>query len=117
MTYTTSGAAVVKAGANVSTAIPEEEGWVKWISGAIGVINTATRKNWSDNFATLNDDVKYILHEAATNIVAINAIQYDMSGYTSRGEAESMINVLRDAMQRDIQLLKDIKQQTFLENA
>jgi hypothetical protein len=37
-----------------------------------------------------------------------------MSGYTSRVEAEDMINVLRDASLRGLSILKDKKSQDFI---
>lgn len=111
---TTSGAAFVKAGANASVSIPEDDGWVAWSSGATSFINSATRYNWSNNFTTLDDDTKHILDDTASSLVAIQAISYDMSGYTSRGEAESMINIQRDNALRGISILRDIKAQTFM---
>ena len=36
-----------------------------------------------------------------------------MEGWATRGEAESMITVLRDIGLRDIAFLRDIKKQTF----
>ena len=114
MVITTSGACAIKAGANVSTAIPDTNGWVPWVSGAIAEVNVATRHNWNDDYDTLDDDVKHIISKAVTNLASISAIQYDMSGYTSRGEAESMVNILRDEYLRCISILRDIKAQTFL---
>lgn len=111
--YATSGAAFVKAGLNASTVIPES-GWVAWASGATGFINVSTRFNWNDNFTTLDDDTKHILDDTASSLVAIQAISYDMSGYTTRGEAESMINIQRDNALRGISVLRDIKSQTFM---
>ena len=81
---------------------------------AESVINAASRYNWSDKYATLNADVKGILSDFCSSFVAIEAISYDMSGYTSRIEAEDMVNILRDGMLRNQQILKDIKTQTFI---
>ena len=80
-------------------------------------INAATRYNWSDAYSGLNVDVKGILKEAASNLAAIYVIQFDMSGYTSRIEAEDMINVLRDGYLRCLSILRDIKAQTFMMGA
>ncbi len=115
-TLALSGAALFKAGANVSTALVEAD-YDYALLQAEGAINTATRFNWIDVYSTLNVDVKFVLEEACSDLAAIYLIQYDMSGYTSRGEAESMITVLRDGFLRDISLLKDIKQQTFVNGA
>lgn len=80
-------------------------------------VNAATRYNWSDAYAALNADVKDLLKEVTSNLCAIYVIQWDMSGYTSRIEAEDMINVLRDAALRGISLLRDKKIQEFIINA
>ena len=89
----------------------------QWINEAESTINVASRYNFIDNYTSLNSDVKLILREVATNLAAINAIQYDMSGYTSRVEAEDMINVLRDGALRGLSLLRDKKAQDFIINA
>ena len=88
-----------------------------WISDAESLINVVTRYNWSDAFASLNVDKKNLLREVASNIAAIYAITYDMSGFTSRVEAEDMINVLRDAALRGLALLRDKKTQEFILSA
>jgi len=116
-TLTSSGAVLAKAGANVSSVISLDpnEYIDTWINQAEGIINVATKKDWVDAYATaLPAGTKLILDDAASNLAAIYAITYDMSGYTSRGEAESTINVLRDGFLRDISILKDIKGE-FLE--
>ena len=77
-------------------------------------INSVCRYNFSDNYSTLNDDTKGILQEAATAIAAIYVIQYDMSGFTSRIEAEDMINILRDAYIRCFAILRDKKVSDFI---
>ena len=80
-------------------------------------VNVLTRYNWSDAYSGLNDDVKKILKEVTSNICAIYVIQSDMSGFTSRIEAEDMINVLRDAALRGMSILRDKKAQEFIKNA
>lgn|SRR3990167_1210715 len=80
-------------------------------------INVVTRYNWSDNYSTLNVDVKGILKECASNLAAIYVIQYDLSGFLSRAAAEDSINVLRDAALRCLALLRDKKTQDFVVGA
>ena len=41
-------------------------------------------------------------------------ISWDMSGFTSRIEAEDMINILRDIALRNISILRDKKTQDFI---
>lgn len=77
-------------------------------------INVVCRFNFSDNYSTLNVDTKGILKEISSNLAAIYVIQYDLSGYTSRIEAEDMINILRDAALKGLSLLRDKKAIEFI---
>jgi len=106
-----------KAGAGASATSVAEAYVNDYMTQAESFINVATRHNWSDDYSGLNADVKGLLKEAASNIAAIYVINYDMSGYDSRTEAEDKINVLRDAALRAVAVLRDKKAETFIENA
>ena len=85
---------------------------------AESTINCMARYNFSDTFAaSLNIDVKQLLSDIASSLVAIEAIAYDMSGYTSRIEAEDMINVQRDVALRGLSLIRNQKVVTFINGA
>jgi hypothetical protein len=103
-----------KAGANVNTTSIGSDYTNQYLSEAESYINSVCRFNFSDVYDSLNDDTKKILQECASNIAAIYSITYDLSGYTSRIEAEDMINVLRDAYLRDLQVLRDKKVSDFV---
>lgn len=77
-------------------------------------INSVCRFNFSDVYATLNDDTKGILNQVASDLAAIYVVTYDLSGYDSRVEAEDVINVLRDAALRGLQVLRDKKVSDFV---
>ena len=106
-----------KAGANASTTSNTEAYINDYMTQAESLINATCRYNFSDNYSTLNVDVKNILKEVASNLAAIYVIQYDMSGFTSRVEAEDMINILRDAALRGLSILRDQKVVTFINGA
>jgi hypothetical protein len=106
-----------KAGAKCSATSKAEAYVNNYMTQVESFINCVTRKNWSDVYAALNVDVKGILKEVASNLAAIYVIQYDMSGFTSRVEAEDMINILRDAALRGLALLRDKKIQDFMTGA
>ena len=106
-----------KAGAGASATSKAEAYVNQYMTEVESSINTLTRFNWSDVYSGLDVDVKGILKEVASSLAAIYVIQYDMSGYTSRIEAEDMINVLRDAALRGMSLLRDKKAQTFIKGA
>jgi len=102
-TYATSAGAALKYGSKANaTAVA---GIVTYAEMAEGVINTITRFNWSTGYASADDYVKGILQDAATNLMAIYVISYDMSGY-GRSIAETMIDVLYNGFTRDIEILK-----------
>jgi len=106
-----------KAGANASATSKAEAYVNDYMTQVESQINSVTRFNWSDAYSALNADVKGLLKLAASNLAAIYVIQYDMSGFTSRIEAEDMINVLRDQALFALSLLADKKVKEFMDNA
>ena len=106
-----------KAGANASTVSNVEAYINDFIAQAESKINVDTTKNWSDAYSGLNADVKGILKLAASNLAAMYVIQYDMSGFSSRYEAETMLDVLNAGFLRALSILRDIKQQDFMNGA
>ena len=109
-TLCTSGQIVMKAGANVNSDAAISGLLLSAFSDqAEGTINSMSREDWVTNYSGLNANSRQILNEIASNLGAIYLIAYDMSGYTSRGEAESMITVLRDAVLRGMSLIRDKK--------
>jgi len=106
-----------KAGANCSATSKAEAYVNSFMTQVESFINAATRKNWSDAYSGLNVDVKGILKECASDLAAIYVIQFDMSGFTSRGEAELMINVLYQRAMDCIEILKDKATESFVAGA
>jgi len=115
--FATTAEVAHKAGANASATSVAAAYVDDYMTQAESEINVMCRYNFSDNFATLNANVKNILKEAASNLAAIYVISYDMSGFTTRTEAEDMINVLRDGALRAMSILRDKKQQDFIKGA
>ena len=106
-----------KTGANVSATSKAEAYVNDYMTQVESHINDAARFNFSDAFSGLNADTKGLLKEISSNLAAIYAISYDMSGFTSRVEAEDMINILRDAALRGLSILRDKKVQDFINGA
>ena len=105
-----------KAGAGVSASFSDAMYTAAGLQGE-SLVNCVCRYNFSDTWATDNVDVKGLISDVVSSYVAIQAICYDMSGYTSRIEAENMINVLRDGLLRGLGILRDIKIRDFIINA
>ena len=80
-------------------------------------INSMTRFDWTGAFSGLSAVVKEILTETGAVACAMIVIQSDMSGFTSRAEAQTMLDVLRDIFTTNISILRDIKSQTFIRGA
>lgn|SRR3990167_1658429 len=115
--FATTAEVQYKAGANASTVSNVEAYINSFMTQAESEINSAVRFNFSDVYSTLNVDVKGLLKEAASNLAAMYVINYDLSGFSSRAEAETMLDVLRDGYLRCINLLKDKKRETFIREA
>jgi hypothetical protein len=115
--FATTAEILRKAGANASSTAAAEAYTNDFIAQAESEINALTRVNWSDLYAGLNADVKAVLKEAATNLAAMYVISYDMSGFTSRLEATTMLDLLRDAYLRALGVLRQIQVQTFVKDA
>ena len=108
-TLTTSGAALAKAGLN--NAMFGNAGSAslmsKWSDDAEGYINLASRYDWVTNYSSVGTNFKPALSDCTAAHIAMNIINYDMSGYTSRTEAQTMLDVLNDQLVKTIALLKD----------
>ena len=80
-------------------------------------LNNLAHYNFSDNFATLNVDVKYILSEYVARYVAVCGITYNINSYPSRIEAEDMINMHTFRIQEIEKLLTKEGALDFLKGA
>lgn len=122
---TLSGLVIIKAGKGISSdltgtgaqGMSADTIIVKFINEAESTINAITRYNYTDTYAALDADVKEILAGIASNLAAIHCISYDMSGYTTRIEAEDIINILRDGALRGLSIIRDQKVVTFINDA
>ena len=112
--FATTAEVQYKAGAGASATSKAEAYVNSYMAQVESLINVACRYNFSDNYSTLNVDTKQILKEIASNLAAIYVISYSMAGFTSRVEAEDMVNILRDAALRGIAILRDKKAQDFI---
>ena len=116
-TLCTSGSAIIKAGANVSSTITNygtnKTAIDKFSDEAEGYIVQQTHMDWRVDYSSLPTDVQNALSNICSSLIAIQFITYDMSGYTRLGEAVTMLNV-HDQVARDgIAFLKDFKKATI----
>lgn len=114
-TMCTSGAVKLKAGTNVATLTAAQ--YTQLINQAESYINAQTRINYTDTYSALNADVKKILEQVCSDMAGIYAISFDMSGYTTLAEAQTILDVLWANASRGLTLLKDKKQTDFIDGA
>ncbi len=100
-----SGQAIRKAGLNANSAITLSGAAMdKWSDESEGFINSETRRDWITNPASAN--FSGALADIASSHIANKIINYDMSGYTSRIEAQTMLDVNADIVRKGIAFLK-----------
>jgi hypothetical protein len=114
-TLTTSGAILRKAGANSNTTINASGGAIKEFSDqAEAFIIAATKKDWVSQYANISTNAKPLLDQMTSDLAAMYMIMYDMAGYTSRTESQTMLDVLRDNFERSLKILQDTEVQDFI---
>jgi hypothetical protein len=110
-TLTTSAAIWAKAGANVSIASGYEQTsgarLLKFSDEAEAWVNAETLQDWTTNYASVGTNFQQVLSDVVSSKAAIGMITFDMSGYTSRTEAQTMLDVNNDIVRKGIAFLKD----------
>lgn len=105
---TSSAAIIAKAGAGMNSIFLVASGAVimaKWCDQAEGTLSTLTRRNWIASSLAINFNA--IIDDTVSDLVAMKVINYDMSGYTSRAEAQTMLSLIDDNFNRNLVILKD----------
>lgn len=117
-TLCTSGAAYGKAGANASSTITTwstgEDYMNEWSDEVEALINSETRYDWVANYASVGTNFQHALSAASSAMIANFIINYDMSGFTSRTEAQTMLDVNSDIYTRALGYLKDKENQEVM---
>lgn len=116
-TFCVNADVVKKAGANVNAAATAEAFTNAFILQAEARIISLTREDLRTNYSSLNSAAKGLLREACSNLAAVYAIQYDMSGFTSRVEAEDMVNILTYNFKECMKIIADQKFVGFSDSA
>jgi len=81
------------AGENVDAAGFTDANKTAWGLQAEAYLAAISRYDWSVNVATIDGTTAEMLSEYVARYVAVAAISYNMVGFTSRIEAEDMINI------------------------
>jgi tellurite resistance protein len=105
-TLSTSAACIAKAGKNAnSTIVASNATLATWSDEAESQLAVLTRKNWVTDYAAVTANFKPALDDAVSDLVAMRIVNYDMSGYTGKREAETILDVLRDNFSRILSVL------------
>ena len=94
-----------KSGANVSTGFTDTMKTQSLLQ-AESFLNDETTKNWSDDFAGLNADVKYLVTAFTASWVATDAINYDPDAI-GISTSTLRLNYLANMMSKALNTLKD----------
>lgn len=114
-TLAINGDVVKFAGANASATSTAEAYTNVYIKEAEGLICAASRYDWVTNYSSVSAIGKEVLRDAVASYAAVKAINYDMSGFSSRQEALIMVNILWASWQETLRLLtKDNNYKDFI---
>jgi len=102
------------AGENVDATGFTDANKTAWGIQAENFLNMLTNYDLVTNVATLGANFKLMLSEYVSRYVAVCAISYNMAGFTSRVEAEDMINVHLFRMKRIEKILMKPENLTLL---
>jgi len=113
-TLTSEANVKLKAGANVNTSLTSGN-YTEFINEAEAWIMGKTRIDWVSKYSTLNTTYRKLLDFITSSLAAMAAINYDMSGYTSRVEAQTMLDFNYTRVQDGMRELKEKYTQDFIQ--
>ena len=117
-TIVTEAEMTLMSGENVDATGDTEANHNDLAAQAESYLSNLMRFNVVDNYSTLNEDVRRMLSEWAARYAGMTLIAFNMAGFTSRIEAEDMINVHIFRMRVIERLLSDIsKTVPFIDGA
>ena len=104
-TLADSGAVKLRAGTNASTLTAAQ--YTQLINQAEAYASVVCRYDWVTNYSSVPTNMKPILQLVVSSLAAADVIQHDMSGFTSRAEAQTMIDVYYNKAIDAINFLKE----------
>jgi len=116
-TIVTEAEMALMAGENVDATGDTEANHNVLAAQAESYLSVLLKYNVVDNYSTLNEDVKRMLSEWAARYAGATLIAYNMAGYTTRQEAENMIDLHVFRMKQIENWLKEQDRVTFIKGA
>lgn len=109
-----SGAVKIKAGTNAATLTAAQ--YTNAINKAEGFVCAQGRYDYVTNYASLSAIGKEFLKDITSSKAAIEVINNNMAGFTSRTEAQVMLDVNYSNVVDCANLLRDGKYKDFIKN-
>jgi hypothetical protein len=106
----------LKSGLNANSTADAEAATNVYIKEAEGFICASARYDFVTNYATVSTIGKEFLRDVASSLAAIKVINYDMGGFTSRTEAQTMLDINYAVVVEGINLLRDDKYRDFIKS-
>jgi hypothetical protein len=111
-TLSDSGMVKLKAGANVSTALTAAN-YTQLINEAEAYLVDFTKTDLL-TLSGATTTKRYMLQDYVSSMAAVGAINYNMSGFTSRQESLIMVNILWAKCQEVLRILKDVDVRSWI---
>ncbi len=109
--YTTSGAVLAKAGANVSVetlfGITSGARLENAYKHAMGTLSAETAEDWTTDIPSVKTEFSGAVADVVSSLAAMEMIEFDMSGYTSRSESRLMLNMNENIARKGISNMKN----------
>lgn len=105
-----------KAGLNANATTIAEASTNVLIKEAEGFICASARYDFVTYYTSVSTIGKEFLRDVASSLAATKAINYDMSGFTSRTEAQTMLDINYAVVVEGINLLRDDKFKDFVKS-
>jgi hypothetical protein len=106
--------AIKKAGLNASATVVAEGYTNIYIKMAEGFVCANAKYDYVTNYASVSTIGKEALRDITSSMAGIYMILYDMSGFTSRTEAQTMLDINWTIVREGLTLLRDDKYHAFV---
>ena len=117
MTWTlcTSGSAIEKAGANVSSDIKTSgSALANWSDESQDYISSVAHQDVVTNFSSFTTEGKKILQRLSSNLIAFEMVGYDDKNFNSQRSFETKLDILKNNIDKDTNLIDDDILKTYL---
>lgn len=114
ITLCTENQAKYKAGQNYDSTNVSSTLINSYINDAEGFICAESLYDWVTKYTSVSAIGKLFLANVTASLAAIYMINFNMSGYTSRTEAQTMLDILWTQVVESLNLLRDQQFRTFV---